>query len=140
MTQRVNTAPSSPPAAIAVSFPPEWEYVELIRGFAADYVARRLGASSAESMRVLVQELLENAVKYSLPATVARFELGLDPQTRTVEASTVNSAVVSRVQLLRRLVAEQEAHSPEEALARALARVPTLPEGKAMLGLVRLRS
>lgn len=134
------TQPASEHACYLLSrFPPVWEYIDPLRRY-VDVLARSSVPNVAERVGIVVQELLENAVKFGNPSVP--IELRIDPEihgfARSVEVRVSNTASTQRIALLQKEFERIGSSTASEAFARALERLKRLPQGSSMLGLSRI--
>jgi hypothetical protein len=122
---------------IAVRFPPIWTHIQPLSTYASALLEVNGKGNAAERVSIVVNELLENAVKYGDPAAEVTFELFADTG-QTIVVRVTNKAHPSRVGILERELKRNAAATPKEAFARALERLQHLPEGSSMLGLSRV--
>jgi hypothetical protein len=122
---------------LSVRFPPVWTHIQPLSTYAGAILEVKGKGNAAERVAIVVNELLENAVKYGDPAAEVTFELFADAGQAVVVRVT-NKAHPSRVTILERELKRHATTSPKEAFARALERLQHLPEGSSMLGLSRV--
>lgn len=122
---------------VAVRFPPIWTHIQPLSTYAGALLEAKGKGNAAERVAIVVNELLENAVKYGDPAGEVTFELFADAGQAIVVRVT-NKAHPSRVAILERELKRNATANPKEAFARALERLQHLPEGSTMLGLSRV--
>lgn len=123
--------------AVAVRFPPVWTHIQPLSVYVGAMLEAKGKAEGAERVAIVVNELLENAVKYGDPASEVKFELFADAGQALVVRVT-NKAHPARVAILERELKRNTTTSPHEAFARAIDRLQHLPEGSTMLGLARV--
>lgn len=124
---------------LIVRFAPQWEKIEPLR----QYVVALAGGSGeklADRVGIVLQELLENAVKYGDAVGVVEVHITLVTMRKLAEVRVINRAQPSRIALLKK---EYEAiqgngDATNQAFARALQRLQRLPQGSTMLGLARI--
>jgi two-component sensor histidine kinase len=124
---------------VVVRFSPQWERIEPLR----QYVVAMAGGSGdkvADRVGIVLQELLENAVKYGDALGHIEVELAVSSLRKQAEIRVANRAQASRIALLKK---EYEAirgggETANAAFARALQRLQRLPQGTTMLGLARI--
>lgn len=129
---------SSASLALYVRFPPSWEHIEPLRQYTEVSVKARAGSRAAEKASIVVQELLENAVKYGIPAADVEFEIHMSDGGAGLDVCVRNSAHASRLVVLEREFARIQADPGGEAFKQAPQRVARLPQGTTMLGLPRV--
>jgi hypothetical protein len=125
--------------SIIVRMPPAWGKIEPLR----DYVVAAAGGAGeivAGRVGIVLQELLENAVKYGDAMGHIEVHVTLSVVRKHAELRVVNRAQPSRIALLKKeyegVVGTTEVAGA--AFARALARSQRLPQGSTMLGLARI--
>ncbi|HEX2678474.1 MAG TPA: ATP-binding protein [Polyangiales bacterium] len=127
------------PLFLSVRIPPRWEQIEPLRRY-VDECMKGAGESVAGRASMVLQELLENAVKYG--DLTAQITVELDIQG----SGKLEIRVRNRAQPARIAVLEKEFHravvgggaDAQQAFARALDRLRRLPQGASMLGLPRI--
>jgi hypothetical protein len=137
----ISTHPSSGhEPLIFMRFRPAWAYLDGVREFCRFFcVATYRQEELAERVRVVLQETLENAIKYSTPGQQSELELEVhaDPQHFCI-------AVTSRpdprhLQTLKNELSHLTLLDPEAAYIGAFVRAANEPEAPARLGLARMR-
>ncbi len=121
-----------------VRFPPVWAHIDPLRQYVDVWVRGKMRNGAADRAGMIVQELLENAVKYGDPTTEIEFEIHTSDAPVFMEIRVTNRAHPSRVAILEREFQRTHTDSAREAFARALNRLQRLPEGTTMLGLARI--
>ena len=129
---------SSASLALYVRFPPSWEHIEPLRQYTEVSVKARTGGRAADKASIVVQELLENAVKYGVPAEAVEFEIHMSDSGSGLDVCVRNTAHPSRLVVLEREFARIQAEPGGEAFNKALQRAARLPQGSTMLGLPRV--
>lgn len=125
-----------PILVVRVALPPVWSQIEPLQSYL-------LAASNvhvptlSERTGIVVQELLENAVKYGDPGRSIDLWLQIPSGRRGVDLSVSNHAHPRRIALLQQEL-EAFGPNPKDTLARAMQRLPRLPHGVSMLGLARI--
>jgi hypothetical protein len=125
---------------IFMRFRPAWAYLDGVREFCrffceATYPQKDL----AERVRVVLQETLENAIKYSTPGQQSELELEVhaDPERFLI---TVTSRPDPRhLQTLKNELSHLAMLDPEAAYLAAFVRAANEPDAPARLGLARMR-
>jgi len=124
--------------ALFARFPPHWNHIEPLRQYVDVCVRARTRNGAAERAGIVVQELLENAVKYGDPASEIEMEVHMSDTGQGIDVRVANKAHPSRVAILEREFTRTKNDTAPAAFARALQRLQRLPEGTTMLGLARI--
>lgn len=124
---------------VAVRFAPAWEKIEPLRQYVVA-MAGGAGEKIAGRVGIVLQELLENAVKYGDAVAHIEVEVAISSLRKQAEVRVANRAQMSRIALLKK---EYEGlrgstETANAAFARALQRLQRLPQGSTMLGLARI--
>ena len=122
---------------LTVQFLPSWAEIEPLRAY-VESCSRNQTVALAEKTGMVVQELLENAIKYGDPGSLVELRVAMSPGRKTIEIAVSNRAHPSRVALLQKEFERIESTSPKDAFNAALQRLPKLPPGTSMLGLARI--
>lgn len=126
--------------AVYVRFRPAWTYIEGIREFGKFFCSATFERPElAERARVMIQETLENAVKYSDRDRTSDLELILSVEDSQLEISVCSRPLPEHVGLLRQELEQLYARDPEAAYLAALERAASDPGASARLGLARIR-
>lgn len=125
--------------SVIVRFSPQWEKIEPLRQYVV-VMAGGAGDKVADRVGIVLQELLENAVKYGDAVGHIEVDLSVSSLRKQAEIRVANRAQSSRIALLKR---EYDAirgggETANAAFARALQRLQRLPQGTTMLGLARI--
>jgi hypothetical protein len=111
------------------------ENAEYFYGFVSGYAKAVFTMGAADRVILASQELLENALQYSLMSKEITYELGVT--ATEVRVSVRNATISSRVEMLRaHLIRIQE--DPERTYTTELERSMSGGGRRAMLGLVRI--
>ncbi len=111
------------------------ENAEYFYGFVSGYAKAVFTMGAADRVILASQELLENALQYSLMSKEVTYELGVT--ATEVRVSVRNATISSRVEMLRaHLIRIQE--DPERTYTTELERSMSGAGRRAMLGLVRI--
>ena len=129
---------SAPSLALYVRFPPSWDHIDPLRQYAEISVKARAGNGAADKVGIVIQELLENAVKYGVPASDLELEIHMSDKGVGLDIFVRNNAHPSRLLLLEREFQRIRAEPGAEAFNRAMQRMTRLPQGSTMLGLSRV--
>jgi hypothetical protein len=128
-----------PDLVLYARFLPSWAHIEPLRLYLEACTTARPKFANAEGACIVLQELLENAVKYSLPSCPIDLEVCMHISTGPLEIRVTNKASPTRLAMLaHELRLAQGGDSAHNAFASALARLKTLPAGVSMLGLARV--
>lgn len=125
--------------SLVVRFAPAWEKIEPLR----QYVVATAGAAGeklAGRVGIVLQELLENAVKYGDAMGSIEIEVMISSVRKQAEIRVSNRAQPSRIALLKKEYENIQGgvETANAAFARALTRLQRLPQGSTMLGLSRM--
>jgi hypothetical protein len=128
-----------PSLSIKVQLPPSWDQIEPLRRYVEECV-KAVSEEAAARASMVLQELLENAVKYGDPVYPIEVEAELYGNTGGLILRVRNRAQLTRLALLekefhRAVSSGDDAH---KAFAMALDRLKRLPQGSSMLGLPRI--
>jgi hypothetical protein len=126
--------------SLRVRFQPVWTYIEGIREFGRFFCEqsssdRRL----AERAQVIIQEALENTVKYSIPGPLGELELKITQGGTALEISVLSTPAPSHLADLRDEMERVAEIDAEAAYITAFERAATSPSASARLGLARMR-
>jgi hypothetical protein len=121
-------------------FRPAWVYLDGIRDFCEFFCRTTFGDSAvADRASVLVQETLENAIKYSSSNSESELELMISAGVKRIEFSVTSTPDSSHLDSLKAELARLNDMDPEEAFLAALERSQTEPDASARIGLARMR-
>ena len=127
-----------PAVLLDVHFRPVWAQISPLR----QYVQTWVGAQAPklfERTEIVLQELLENAVKFGDRSSNVRMELRIDRGHHGIELKVSNKAHPKRMALLKQeLDSIKTADGGKDAFSRALERAKSLPPGISRLGLARI--
>jgi hypothetical protein len=126
---------------VLMRFRPAWTYIDGVREFCRFFCDTTFEAGDlAERASVVIQETLENAVKYSAHGDDAELELRIESQGATIEFSVSSLPDPSHLNRLREELTSMAAQTPEEAYVAAFLRVAAAdPSAASRLGLARIR-
>lgn len=121
-------------------FRPAWAYIDGIREFGRFFCEQTFGTPEvAERARVIIQETLENAVKYSSTSAEAELELLIQSDGKNIEFQVSSLPDAEHAQALKQELTGIHAQSPEEAYLAAFQRASDEPWASARLGIARMR-
>lgn len=127
---------------IAMRFRPTWGYIDGIREFCGQFCATSNGDDGfVQRVQLVVQELLENAVKYSneQPAADVEFELALAENRNDFTITALNYGTAEMVEVLQAEIATMAAMEPQQAYTFALRRAVRSGKNCNRLGIARMR-
>jgi hypothetical protein len=139
MTDRVPTVPPQKPLVL-MRFRPVWTYIDGIREFCRFFCETTFqGADLADRASVVIQETLENAVKYSTDGDAAELELRIESHGEKIEFSVASLPDPLHLSTLRDELSSIATQTPEEAYVAAFLRAAQEPGAASRLGLARIR-
>jgi signal transduction histidine kinase/CheY-like chemotaxis protein len=126
------------PWELSLRFPKSWDRLDAVRE-SAGYFTRATYADlvAAERVGLVVHELVENAIKYSLPGD-AQLSVDLHAIPGAFRINVRNRSSAELFGALKDALSAVLADEPEQAYLRALARCRTRPANQSGLGLPRL--
>jgi hypothetical protein len=125
---------------VYVRFRPAWTYIDGIREFGRFFCERTFDDSGvAERAMMILQETLENAVKYSSQREDAEVELSLNSDGQFLTITVTSSPDPEHLDVLRTELALLNAQSPEEAYVSAFERAAGDANLGSRIGLARVR-
>lgn len=123
-----------------VRFRPAWSYIEGIREFGRFFCAATFDKPDlAERAQVMIQETLENAVKYSDRNSFSELEMLMTMDGKELVVSVVSIPSVEHYGALQKELETLYQQEPEQAYLAAFERAARDPNASARLGLARLR-
>ena len=133
-------SPEALSALVVMRFRPAWAYIDGIRDFGRFFCKTTFGTEElAERACVIIQETLENAVKYSTDSPASELELKIHAEGERIVFSISSLPDPAHVDRLRRELSGLHALNPEQAYFAAFQRAANEPEAAARLGLARIR-
>jgi hypothetical protein len=121
-------------------FRPAWAYIDGIREFGRFFCETTFGTPElAERARVIIQETLENAVKYSSTSAEAELELLIKSDGTNIEFQVSSLPDAAHAQALMSELQGIHAQDPEAAYLAAFQRASDEPWASARLGIARMR-
>jgi hypothetical protein len=133
------SAPGVKPLVL-MRFRPAWAYIDGIREFGRFFCETTFGTPElAERARVILQETLENAVKYSTNGADAELELSISADAQRIEFSVSSTPDPEHMANLKSELTSITQLAPEEAYLAAFVRAAGDPESASRIGLARIR-
>ena len=131
--------PAIPPL-VTMRFRPAWTYIDGIRDF-GEFFCRTTFADSdvADRACVVIQETLENAIKYSSKDPDSELELVICASEKNIEFSVTSKPDNIHLDSLKLELDRLNHLNPEQAFISALERAQREPDASARLGLARMR-
>jgi len=127
-------------ALVLMRFRPAWAYIDGIREFARFFCKTTFGTEElAERACIIIQETLENAVKYSTDSPASELELKIHAEGERIVFSISSLPDPKHADRLRRELTGLHALDPEQAYLAAFQRASNEPDASARLGLARVR-
>jgi hypothetical protein len=127
-------------ALVLMRFRPAWAYIDGIREFGRFFCKTTFGTEElAERATVVIQETLENAVKYSTDSPASELELKIEAEGERIVFSISSLPDPAHADMLRRELSGLHSLDAEQAYLAAFKRASNEPEAAARLGLARIR-
>jgi len=125
---------------VLMRFRPAWAYIDGIREFGRFFCETTFGTPElAERARVILQETLENAVKYSSGGADSELELSISADAQRIEFSVASTPDPAHMANLRSELDSMTKLPPEEAYLAAFVRAASDPDAASRIGLARIR-
>jgi hypothetical protein len=125
---------------VFMRFQPAWTYINGVREFVSFFCETTFGRQEvADRAQVIIQETLENAVKYSDTSARSELELEIRAEDGKIEFSVTSLPDPAHVESLKAELTGLNAQEPEQAYMSAFLRASNEPEASARLGLARIR-
>jgi len=125
---------------IEVRFKPLWEYIEAIRHLGHSLCQATFGTNAvSERAQLIIQEALENAVKYSRDGAMSDLEILISSSGDCIEITVGSTPTPEDLASLREELKWICSTDPQTAYLEAFRRAADNPEGPARLGLARMR-
>jgi len=140
LTQPVSESITPKQPLVVMRFRPAWTYIDGIRDF-GEFFCRTTFSDPGVADRacVVIQETLENAVKYSSTRIDNELELVISASEKRIEFSVVSKPDNTHLESLKLELARLNEMDPEQAFVSALERAQREPEASARIGLARMR-
>ncbi len=144
MVRMIETSPTNDPnpesRLVTLSVRPCWAFIAGVRELGHSLCEAAFPDTRvAERVRLILQEALENAVKYSVKDSEATLELSISTTGTDVEIRIVSVPEHMHLDELRRELAWLTSLGPEQAYAEAFRRAAAHPDQSARLGLARMQ-
>ncbi len=138
INSNLNSGVGSP--LVFMRFRPAWAYIEGIREFGRFFCETSFGTSDlASRAQIVLQETLENAVKYSSPGPDSELELIIRADGENIEFSVSSLPDEAHLKSLKAELQGLQTLDPEQAYLAAFVRASAEPDASARLGLARIR-
>jgi hypothetical protein len=125
---------------VFMRFRPAWAYIDGVREFCRFFCETTYPDKDlAERARVVLQETLENAVKYSTPGQLSELELEVHADRDAFKIVITSRPDPRHLQNLKAELEHLTKLDPEAAYIAAFMRAASEPEASARLGLARMR-
>lgn len=121
-------------------FRPAWSYIDGIREFGEFYCRTTFDDPEVAARAcVVIQETLENAIKYSTDNATDELQLVIAASTHHIEFTVTSPPDRTHLDKLKAELAQLYQTDPEGAFLAALQRAEREPNASARLGLARMR-
>jgi hypothetical protein len=121
-------------------FRPAWTYIDGIREFGRFFCQHTFDVPGVpERATTILQETLENAVKYSSPSVDSEVELALAVEEDCLIVTITSTPAPEHLGVLREELELLNAQSPEQAYIAAFERAANDERGRSRIGLARVR-
>lgn len=125
---------------VFMRFRPAWTYIDGIREFGRFFCQATFGTPElADRACVIIQEVLENAVKYSTNEADSELELAIDSDGTNILFSVSSPPDQEHLRILREELTGLHALDPQQAYLAAFLRAANEPDAPSRLGLARVR-
>jgi hypothetical protein len=137
-TRKGSLNPGQP--MVFMRFRPAWTYIDGIRDFGRFFCQATFGTPElADRACVIIQEVLENAVKYSRRTEDSELEMSIDSDGSNILFSVSSPPDEEHLRTLRQELTGLHALDPQQAYLAAFLRASNEPDAPARLGLARVR-
>jgi hypothetical protein len=131
---------SSGEPIVFMRFRPAWAYIEGIRGFCRFFCETTYAQPDlAERAQMVMQETLENAVKYSTPGALSELEIEITSADDNLRIAITSRPAPEHLAKLKQELEFITSLDPEAAYLAAFMRAANEPAAPARLGLARMR-
>jgi hypothetical protein len=138
LPESIKVGPYEP--TVLVRFRPAWVYIDGIREFGRFFCAATFDSPDlADRAQVMIQETLENAVKYSDRESFSELEMMMTLDGKELVVSVCSIPRVEHYGSLKKELDQLYLMDPEQAYLAAFERASRDPTASARLGLARLR-
>jgi len=121
-------------------FRPAWAYIDGVRTFCRFFCETTFQRQEvAERAQLVLQETLENAVKYSTPGDASELELELCSEREDLRIAVTSRPDPAHLDNLKHELEHLKLLDPEAAYIAAFMRASQEPEASSRLGLARMR-
>ncbi|MBN2193104.1 MAG: hypothetical protein JW751_09835 [Polyangiaceae bacterium] len=125
---------------VFMRFRPAWVYIDGIQEFGRFFCQTTFRDEQiATRARIIIQETLENAVKYSTPGPSSELELSIFAEGEHIEISVSSLPDPAHLDTLKQEIAWLSQADPESAYFAAFERAASCPDSPSRLGLARIR-
>jgi hypothetical protein len=125
---------------IFLRFRPAWAYIDGVREFCRFFCETTYQqADIAERARLVLQETLENAIKYSTPGQLSELQLEVHADRESFRIAITSRPDPRHLQTLKNELSHLTMLDPEAAYVSAFVRAANEPDAPARLGLARMR-
>lgn len=140
MTDSIPASLLSVHPLVSMRFRPAWTYIDGIREFGEFFCRTTFDDPEiADRACIIIQETLENAVKYSSGDSSNELELVIKATSSLIEFSVTSTPNQEHLGSLEAELRQLNEMEPEAAFMAALQRAEREPNASARLGLARMR-
>lgn len=128
------------PPDVFMRFRPSWAFIDGVREFGRFFCEATFGTKElAERARVVLQETLENAIKYSAGGPASELELEITARGDHIEFAISSVPAAEHLHSLKQELALLGASDSKQAYLAAIRRAANPSEPSSRLGLARVR-
>jgi hypothetical protein len=132
--------PLPPEQLIVMRCRPMWQHIDGIRQFCGFFARTSFSSTDlGERVALVIHELIENAIKYSVPTDLAELDVTILHTGRQIEICVGNTPRPAQLAQLQTAISTLRGKSPEDGYLEAMRETRTLPVGRSGLGLARIR-